>query len=252
MSIVDKFDFSGKTVLVTGASSGIGRQTAISLSELGAKIVAVARREEQLEETISRLSGDGHRFYVYDLKNVEGIGELMKQIVSDNGPLDGLAYCAGISDTRPIQVSDFQYVESMMKTNFFAFYEMVRQFAKKGRFGKEAKIIGVSSTASTGSAKGQSIYGASKAAMEASVRVLARELVSKGININTVRPAWVKTDMYSKFVETWENGEELVMRSQMLGTIEPEDVAFLIAYLLSPSARYITGQEMYIGGGMLQ
>lgn len=249
MSIVDKFNFHDKVILVTGASSGIGRQMAISFSELGSKIIAVARREEELKQTLEKLTGHGHRFYAADLSEIEAIKDLMVTIVKENGPLNGLVYCAGKSQTCPIKSISYAYALDMMNLNYFAFLEMVKQFTKKGNYAEGASIVGISSTASKVNSNGQTVYAASKAGMEASVRVIANELIKKEIRINTISPGWVRTKMYEDFMNQWENAEELIRSSQPLGVIEPEEIASMAAYLLSPAARCITGQDIIIGGG---
>lgn len=249
MSIKECFDFSGKTIIVTGGSSGIGRQTAISLSELGARIVLIARREEQLQETMELLENEGHCYYVMDLTEIEAIEDLIKRIVAEQGKIFGLAYCAGIAKTMPLKMSNYQYVDAMMKTNFYAFYEMVRHLTKKGRYEDGARIVSISSAASTGFAKGQSVYGATKAAMEASIRVLGQELMTKNIHINAIRPAWVKTDMVTEFNDRVGDGADIIREQQPMGLTEPSEVADMVIYLMSTAARGITGQSILLGGG---
>lgn len=249
MSLVQKLDLSGKKIIVAGASSGIGRQAAITLSENGARIIAIARRENMLMETTNQLKGEGHCHYSFDLTNIEGIPELIKRIVSENGKLDGLAYCAGIGRTLPLKSFSPKMVDEVMRINFYAFYEIVRQFCKKNCYNPSAKIVGISSIASIAGSKGQSIYGASKGAMDSAVKVISQELIEKGININTIRPTFVKTELYDKFISNSDDGEGRLKTYQPLGPIETEDVAYLITYLMSPAGKYITGQQIDIWGG---
>lgn len=249
MSGKNIFDFSGRKIIVTGASSGIGKRTAIFLSECGAEIILIARREEALKETMAALSGSGHCYYVADLCEIEQIGDLFKKIVEEQGKLYGLVHCAGISDPMPLKTATYSYADNMMKINFFAFYELVRQFAKKGRYEENARIVSISSTAAYGYAKGNSIYSATKAATEAAIRILGQELISKNIFINAVRPGWVNTEMYTKFLDMGQERAEIAKNQQPLGVIEPEEVAQMIAYLMSDSSKSITGQSIQIGGG---
>lgn len=241
-------DLSGKTIIVTGASSGIGRQAAITLSEVGAKIVATARNEERLKDTITMLSGRGHSYYSFDLDNVEGIEGLLNDVVLKEGKLDGLAFCAGIDATRPYKSLTPGVMERVMRTNFFSFYEMTRQFAKKKVSKDGSKIVVISSIASEKPDKGQAAYAASKAAIDAAIISLSKELMPRQININSVRPSFVRTPLSQ---EMTTDSEKYHINMQPLGLIEPIDVAILAAYLLSPAANMITGRAMDIDGGAL-
>ncbi len=246
-------DLSERTVLVTGASSGIGKQIAITLSALGAKLVLVARREEKLQETLQMLEGAGHAYYCADLSVVSEIEPLIKQIVAERGRLDGLVYAAGISAARPLAQFNPERVQATFDINLFGFLETVRQACRNGRFNKGLRIVGISSTASIRGNKAQTIYAASKAAMDAAVRCIARELADKGICINTVAPAMTATEMYDRFVEKYgeesQSFQELFQR-QYLGVAKTEDVANAVAFLISPAARFITGITLPVDGGL--
>ncbi len=243
-------DFTKKTVVVAGASSGIGRQIAITLSRLDGRVVLIARREEQLKETIAMMEGNNHLYYPADLNNVDEIDALIKKVVVDVGSIDGLAYCAGISRPRPLRVVSPEALENMMKINFFSFYEMVRSATKKGNYNKGMRIVGLSSTASPMGGKGQSAYSASKAAMDATVHVLAQELADKDICINTIRAGMTDTDMYKGFLKArGEEGKEYLLTKQILGIANVQDIANAAVYLLSPKARFITGANIAVDGG---
>ncbi len=239
-------DLSGKTIVVTGASSGIGRATAITLSEAGAKVLLTARREEELQNTLRLLSGSGHACYPFDLNELEQIKCLMETIVKEHGLLHGLAFCAGITTTRPYKITTPDVLHSIMKLNFYSFYEMARQFAKKKISRDGAKIVAVSSIASKNPDKGQAAYAASKAALDAAVSVLAQELLPRHINVNTVHPAFVRTDMSREFVV---DSQKYNAPIQPWGLIEPEEIGVLITYLLSPAANMITASGVEIRGG---
>ena len=239
-------DLTGKRILVTGASAGIGRQTAVTLSEAGAKVVLVARREEELQKTLEMLSGEGHVYYLFDLNDLDGIENLIDKIVGQNDILQGLAFCAGVTTTRPYKVTTPEDLHTIMKLNFYSFYEMVRQFAKKKNSEDGAKIVAVSSIASRKPDKGQAAYAASKAAIDAAVTVLAQELIPRHININTIHPAFVRTDMSQDYIIDSQRYNAPI---HPWGLIEPEEVATLITYLLSPAANMITGSGVDIGGG---
>lgn len=243
-------DLTGKNILITGASSGIGEGTAQLLADLGAKCVLVARNEERLKKVLDSMPNAGHRYYVFDLTDVDNISDLMNKIVAENGPLDGLVYCAGVSDTRPIRSCEYKYMRSVMDVNFFAYHEIIRCMMKKKNHGTDCHIVGISSCASAVGQKGQGAYSASKAAMDAVSRVLADELASKGAVINTIRPGMIRTEMYKKFLEETgrEPGEGMDKR-QILGIGEVEDVAGMAAFLLSPLSKFITGSNIPVDGG---
>lgn len=247
-------DLSEKRIIITGASSGIGRATARLLSELGAKCALVARNEARLQETIGGMLGAEYKYYLFDFENVDGISELTERIVSDIGQLDGMVYCAGISDTRPLKICSYQYMQTVMNINYFAYHEMIRCLAKKSNHAEQCSIVGISSCASIIGERGQSAYSASKAAMDASSRVLAAELGKKGFVINTIRPGMIepaKSEMYQKFLnEVGKTTNELLDARQVLGVGSVDDVARVAAFLLSSSADFVTGTNIAVDGGL--
>ncbi len=240
-------DLTGKTILVTGASSGIGRQTAITLSEAGAKVILTARREDRLRETMGVLNGDGHDCYSFDLCDLEHIEDFLKKIVDRHGKMQGLAFCAGITEVRPCKMTTPEVLQRVMTTNFFSFFETACQFSKKKYSDEGAKITVISSAASVRPSRGQSAYAASKGAIDASVRVLAQEFMARHININCIRPGTVDSPMTRNLSE---DSRAHSLEVQPLGIIPAKDVATMIAYLLSPAADMITGRGFDIEGGV--
>ena len=241
-------DLTWKTLLVTGASSGIGRQTAITLSEAGAKVILTARREAQLRETQEMLTGEGHAYYSYDVCDLENMEGFLKTIVEQNGRLQGMAFCAGITEVRPCKISTPEVMQQLMKTNFFSAFELIRQFIKKKYSDEGSKIVVISSAASVRPGKGQGAYAASKAALDAAILVLAQELLSRHININSISPGMVDSPLAQNLRK---DNRESALSLQPLGIISTEDVAALSAYLLSSAANMITGRRFDIDGGSL-
>jgi NAD(P)-dependent dehydrogenase (short-subunit alcohol dehydrogenase family) len=242
-------DLTGKFVMVTGASSGIGRETAIQCSKLGAKVVIVARREKELGETIDLMDGKGHSYYTFDLSNVGGIEDLVSKIVKENGPFDGFVHSAGISVKRPVMMLKYKDLHEAMLINFYSFFELVRVISKKNNFNPGFSIVGISSIASITCKPGQAGYSASKAAMNAAMKCMALELSSKNIRINTILPGMISTDMWQRYKTLHNRDERHYKTGGALGVGQPEDVAYMAAYLLSGAAKFITRDEIQITGG---
>lgn len=245
-------DFTGKHVIVAGASSGIGRQTAITLSRLGATVILLARREEQLKSVIDELEGFGHSYYRVDFSELDSLDTAFSKIVTEQGLIDGLVYSAGITMDLPFKMFTPSKLEKIFSVNFYGFAESVRQITKKGRYNSGLRIVGVSSVASLIGKKADMGYSATKGAMNSAIRSMAIELAEKSICINAVAPGMINTKMYKDFVE--QNGadsyaNQSILNRQYLGIGEPEDVANLIAFLLSPASRFISGLVIPIDGG---
>lgn len=245
-------DLTGKKIVVTGASQGIGRDTAIMLSKLGAQIVLIARNEVNLQETMAMLAGENHRYYVLDIKNLDAIEACVKSIVSDIGKIDGLVYGAGVGLNRPLQLFKPSAVNNIMDINFNGFIEFVRCCTNKRNFNAGMRIVGISSSAAFRGSKAQTVYSASKAAMDGAVRCLARELAEKDICINTVAPAMIHTHMYDTYLAKYgadSDTNKRLLERQYLGIGKTQDVAAAIAFLISPAARFITGICLPVDGG---
>ena len=250
----DFLDLTGRHILVTGATSGIGRQTAILASEYGAKISIIGRREEKLRETLSMMSGENHDVTVFDLSDINGIEPLIKTLVEKNGPFDGYVQCAGISKDQPINSVRYEKIHEIMLTNFYSFFELVRVISRKGRFSPGLSIVGVSSTAAECGVASNTAYSASKAAMNGAMRSMAKELSTKGIRVNTILPGPTNTEMYREYLTLRSGVKEqdapLSSASRnYLGINEPLDVANAALFLLSPASRMITGIELPVDAG---
>ena len=247
----------GKHILITGGASGIGKQTAIRLSELGAKVTILDLQEDALKETMSMLSGDGHSIHTADLSKIEELEPLIVEIIKQEGAFDGYVQCAGIVKNLPVINYKFERLHKIMLVNFYSYFEIVRILSKKGRFNDGMSIVGISSISAYVGASAQAAYGASKAAMNGAMHCLARELGEKNIRLNTVLPGPTDTAMYSEYLalkeETKETGAVVKkgVGRNYLGVNHPSDVANAIIFLLSPASRMITGVELPVDGGYM-
>lgn len=250
-------DFLGiedKHVLVTGATSGIGRQVAILASRYGVKVTLVGRRKEKLQETLSMMSGERHNSILFDLSNTDAIESVIKGAIEKNGLFDGYVQCAGINKDIPINSVKYEKIHEIMVTNFYSFYELVRVISRKGRFNPGLSIVGISSTAAECGVASQTAYSASKAAMNGAMRAMAKELAPKGIRVNTVLPGPTNTEMYQDYLSLRTEVKQtdaikISSARNYLGMNEPGDVANAVMFLLSPASRMITGIELPVDGG---
>ena len=249
--MINPMNLSGKTILITGASDGIGKATAILASQLGASIVMVARSEEKLQHAMNELEGNNHSWYSYNLKEIEGIEKFVKRIIDANGPLDGFVHCAGISGMRPLKMTNYNFLHEIMLVNFYSFVELCRCISKKGNYLKNMSIIGMSSISSITGYKSKTAYCASKAAMDGAIRAMAKECGNNKIRINSIKAGFVRTKMFERHKEKsgkYDNNDDF--DDYYLGIGEPIDVANAIVFLLSDCSRIITGTGWVIDSGV--
>ena len=240
------FSLSGRTILVTGASSGIGRATAIACSQMGASLIIVGRNEQRLQDTLSALAGEGHQSVVCELTDQSSVQNLVAQI----DKVDGVVYCAGIQETCITKMLTVKIVHNVMNTNFTSVAMLNAVLLSKKKIAKGASVVLVSSAAASRVAEiGNAAYSASKGALSAFGRVLAAELAPRKIRVNIVAPAMVRTAIMDKFDVSKEEFEA-DEKKYPLGYGEPEDVANTIIFLLSNASRWMTGTELIIDGGL--
>lgn len=242
------FSLEGKTVLVTGASSGIGQETAINCSRMGARIVATARDHERLNETIQQLNDSisGHVQLVADLTSQEDL----EQLVAALPPLDGAVLCAGNSITLPLQFGTREKFDSMFDVNFFAPVELMRLMYKKKVLQKGASVVLIASIGGTHSfMPGNGIYGASKAALNSVMKYAAREYASRKIRVNSICPGMVDTPLIHRGTITEEQLAEDAKRYPLGRYGIPEDISNGVIYLLSDASNWLTGHDLVIDGG---
>lgn len=242
----DFLKLGGKRIIVTGASSGIGRETAIQLSKYGAQVIAVGRDSDKLEDVMRHLSGEGHKKIAFDLREFENYSAMFSEAAED-GLLDGLVHCAGIAKPVPAKMLSEFFIKETFDINFVSFMELIKYFIKR-KYSRGGSIVAISAVNAHNPQKCMSIYAASKGALEAAVKSLAYELIDKKYRINTVIPGPVDTPMAR---ETREMYESNIKEGDSLGLAEPEDVANAILYLLSDVSQFVTGRNFYVDGGRL-
>ena len=240
------FSLKGKTILVTGASSGIGCGIAIACSRMGATIIANGRNEARLHNTLSQLEGDGHSVSVADLSNPSHLNAM----VSSLPKLDGIVHCAGIGQRVLCKQLNEQDVDDVMDTNFKAPVLLQTELLKQKKVNKEASIVFIASIASESPSVGNAVYSASKGAIISYANCLAVELAPRKIRVNCISPAMVWTDLILKGGVTEDELRQDEQKYPLKRYGKPEDIANLAIYMLSDASTWMTGSNVKITGGI--
>lgn len=241
------FSLKGKTVLVTGASSGIGKTTAIECSKMGARLVITARNEERLNQTLSELEGEGHLALIADLTNEEDV----KTLVSSMPVLDGVVYNAGVGITVPLAFIKDEDLYRVFETNLFSTMKLNKALLRKKRINKSASLVFTSSISALFNTPGISLYGSTKAALLSYMRSCACELADRKIRVNAVLPGMIQTDLINggTLSEDDKTRDMATYPLKRYGT--PCDVAYAFIYLLSDASSWVTGTSLIVDGGKL-
>ncbi len=241
------FSLKGKTILITGASSGIGRATAVECSKMGAQVIVTGRNKERLQETFENLAGDNHMQILADLATKEGID----LIVNSTPILDGCVNNAGYNVLQLVPFIKKESLDSIFDVNAIAPIYLTHSLVKKKKIKKGSSIVFTSSISGRGICSlGNSIYSATKGAMSAFMRNAAVDLASKNIRCNSVAPGMIETPLKEGksaiTLEQWEENKKLYPLKRFGN---PEDVAYAIIYLLSDASQWLTGTEIVVDGG---
>jgi NAD(P)-dependent dehydrogenase (short-subunit alcohol dehydrogenase family) len=244
---MNAFDLKGKTVLVTGASSGLGRQTAITASEYGARVIITARNTARLEETYRSLHGEGHQQFLADLTIQADIDRLVAGLPI----LDGLVHSTGISELSPARFITEEIISRTFRISFDASVLLTAGILGKKKLTKgNSSIVFISSISTRYPFVGGAMYISAKAALEAYARVLALELASRGTRVNCIAPAFVHTPMLDETAENFSReAVDKIEQRQLLGLGDPVDVANTIVFYLSDASKWVSATNLILGGG---
>jgi NAD(P)-dependent dehydrogenase (short-subunit alcohol dehydrogenase family) len=252
--MTNRFSLSGKTIIITGASSGIGRQCSIDCSQMGATVVLFGRNPDRLNETLNLMKNSGkHTIIPVDLVEYNNIDKAVQDVIAKHGKVNGLINCAGISTTLPLNAVSPQKMEHFFQTNVIGAVYLTKNIVKPNCFSENGgSIIFLSSVMGVVGENGKTLYSMTKGALIAAVRSLAIELASRAIRVNAISPGVIETPMsknaiYSRNEESFNKIKSL----HPLGLGQPEDVANACIFLLSDASRYITGTNMIVDGGYL-
>ena len=238
------FSLKHKTILITGASSGIGKEVAINASKADAQLIITGRDKSRLEETYSMLEPNKHQLIIADLSSEEGI----KKLTSEIPLLDGVIHSAGIIKRVPLKLISEKSLNELMRINFFAPALLTRSLSKQKLLKDEASIVFISSVASSFASLGNIMYMSSKGAINSFMKGIAFELASFGIRANAIQPGMIKTHLTTAIPD--EEIRKDIQRYPLGRYGTPEEVAYAAIYLLSDATKWMTGSILTIDGGL--
>jgi NAD(P)-dependent dehydrogenase (short-subunit alcohol dehydrogenase family) len=251
MEIKSPFDLRNKFILITGASSGIGRQCAVTADLMGAKLILIGRSKEKLDETASLLTNNKPITVVVDITNYEATDEALKKVLDGAIKIDGIIHSAGISTTLPLRSIKIENMLPYFETNVFAGINLTKLLTRPIYLNNSGmSIIFISSVMGVVGELGKTIYSLTKGSLIAGSKSLALELASKKIRVNCISPGVVETPMSQSAV--YSNDEDAynkIAKLHPLGLGQPDDIANACMFLLSDASRWITGTNLVVDGG---
>lgn len=240
----------GKTVLVTGASSGLGRDFAIAASKYGARILAFGRDQARLEETLSSCSGGNHFAVPSPIDSIDAFGRLVRDVTDQHGPLYAMFHAAGESALQSIRSSSDRSFDSLYNASVRGAFALVSAAMRKSVMEEGGRVVLMSSASAIKPSQGLALYGSAKAAISQFVGAAAAECAKRKVTINSIAAGNVVTEMHRKHIDKGiNNASERIEAQYPLGFGEPDDVSNLALYLMSPGGRWITGSTILLDGG---
>lgn len=245
------FSLSNKTILITGASSGIGRSCAVQCSKMGASLLLMGRNVDELNRTVSELQpGTKVEMIVADFSKMIDLELLIAEKILTIGKIAGFIHCAGVEKTLPLKKQTSEVFQSIFDINVFAGFELAKIISLKKYKAEKASFVFIASVAGMVGESGKTIYSASKGAVISGARSMSMELARSDIRVNSISPAMVKTPILEKMFDgIGEEASQNIIKKHPLGIGEPEDVANACVFLLSDAAKWITGTNLVVDGG---
>ena len=245
------FSLSSKTILITGASSGIGRSCAVQCSKMGASLLLMGRNVDELNRTVSELQpGTKVEMIVADFSKMVDLELLIAEKIVTIGKIAGFIHCAGVEKTLPLKKQTSEVFQSIFDINVLAGFELAKIISLKKYKAEKASFVFIASVAGMVGESGKTIYSASKGAVISGARSMSMELARSDIRVNSISPAMVKTPILEKMFDgIGEEASQNIIKKHPLGIGEPEDVANACVFLLSDAAKWITGTNLVVDGG---
>lgn len=240
------FSLEGKRVFVTGASSGLGVSIAVECANMGANVIITGRNSERLNETFLQLQTEkDHKQIIADLTKNEDIERIVKELPQ----LDGLVLNAGIIKTTPVKHITDSNIDEIFKTNITSSIKLIQKLLKAKKINKGGSIVFISSISTFNVKVGNSLYSATKGGINSFMKVLALELASQKISVNSIQPGFIKSRILDSGIITQEQLEEH-FKLYPMGIGKPTDISYACVYLLSDAAEWVTGSVFTIDGGV--
>lgn len=236
-----------KKILITGATSGIGKATAFFLNKKGYECVLVGRDKAKLEQIVNQL--ENARFIVYNLNNIQNIGFIFDELKNMDIVLDGIVHCAGVNPQLKVENNDVDVMLETYSVNVFSFIEIMKYLLDTGLFTNGTSVVAISSVTARGASYMQTLYASSKAALESAVRCMAKECIQKNIRVNCIAPGAVKTEMLEKVFREKNVSMDNIKKYYPLGVIELDNIAWMIEGMLSPNTKYMSGSIIEMDAG---
>ena len=245
------FSLSNKTILITGASSGIGRSCDVQCSKMGASLLLMGRNVDELNRTVSELQpGTKVEMIVADFSKMVDLELVIAEKILTIGKIAGFIHCAGVEKTLPLKKQTSEVFQSIFDINVFAGFELAKIISLKKYKAEKASFVFIASVAGMVGESGKTIYSASKGAVISGARSMSMELARSDIRVNSISPAMVKTPILEKMFDgIGEEASQNIIKKHPLGIGEPEDVANACVFLLSDAAKWITGTNLVVDGG---